>query len=137
MRKTPTPKTVPVSEPTILQRILTSAVNELGMDTIVAILNHTDGPFAPQVTRGFSEREVQAVLRALSGIEWSVEKSQGRANGSELKGAITLRVVAPSSKNLLAVPLKDGIPLRGLRIDQPFLMRGSLSPRLAPSQKTE
>ncbi len=114
MRKTPTPKSAPVSKPTTLQRILTTAVNELGMDTTVALLNHTDGPFVPQVTRGFSEREVQAVLRALSGAEWNAEKSQGRANSSDLKEALNLRVVAPSSKNLLAVPLKDGEQLYGV-----------------------
>lgn len=114
MRKTPTPKSAPVSKPTTLQRILTTAVNELGMDTTVALLNHTDGPFAPQVTRGFSEREVRAVLRVLSGAEWNVEKSSGRANGTDLKEALNLQVVAPSSKNLLAVPLKDGEQLYGV-----------------------
>jgi len=114
MRKTPVPKSVPVSKPTTLQRILTTAVNELGMDTTVAILNHIDGPFAPQVTRGFSDREVQAVLRALSGTEWNAEKNSSWANGADLKGALNLRVVAPSSKNLLAVPLKDGAQLYGV-----------------------
>lgn len=114
MRKTPAPKSAPVSKQTTLQRILTTAVNELGMDTTVAILNHADGPFAPQVTKGFSDREVQAVLRALSGGAWSTEKGSGRSNGVDLKGALNLRVVAPSSKNLLAVPLKDGTQLYGV-----------------------
>lgn len=112
MRKTQTPKSPQVSKPTTLQRILTTAVNDLGMDTTVAILNHADGPFAPQVTRGFSEREVQAVLRALSGNDWDPEKSNG--NGSDIKGALRLRVVAPSSKSLLAVPLKDGPQIYGV-----------------------
>ena len=114
MRKSPAPKSIPASKPTTLQRILTLAVNDLGMDATVAIMKYADGPFTPQVTRGFSEREVQAVLRALSGNEWKSEKSHGGTNGSELKEALRLRVVAPTSKNLLAVPLKDGAQIYGV-----------------------
>ena len=58
MRKSSTSKSVPAPKSTALQRVLTTAVNDLGMDTTVAILNHVGGPFIPQVTRGFSEREV-------------------------------------------------------------------------------
>ena len=114
MRKAPAPKSAPVSKPTTLQRILTTAVNELGMDATVAILNHADGPFTPQVTRGFSDREVQAVIRALSVTEWKAEPGSGKANGTDAKDALRLRVVAPSSKNLLAVPLKDGVQVYGM-----------------------
>lgn len=114
MRKTPAPKPTPVSKQTTLQRILTTVVNDLGMDSTVAILNHADGPLTPQVTRGFSDREVQSVLRALSGNVLGSEKSNGGVNGADLKGGLRLRVVAPSSKNLLAVPLNDGPQMYGV-----------------------
>ncbi len=114
MRKTPAPRPSPVSKQTTLQRILTTVVNDLGMDSTVAILNHADGPLTPQVTRGFSDREVKAVLRALSGNPLDPEKPNGLVNGSELKGGLRLRVVAPSSKNLLVVPLNDGSQIYGV-----------------------
>jgi len=114
MRKTPAPKPTPVSKQTTLQRILTTVVNDLGMDSTVAILNHADGPLSPQVTRGFSDREVQAVLRALSGNVLNPGKANGMVNGADLKGGLRLRVVAPSSKNLLAVPLTDGPQIYGV-----------------------
>jgi len=113
MKKSPALKSVPVSKPTTLQRILTTAVNDLGMDATVAILNQVDGPFTPQVSKGFSEREVQAVLRALSATEWNVETRNGKASGADAKDALRLRIVTPSSKNLLAVPLKDGKQVYG------------------------
>ena len=36
-----------------LQRVLTTAINELGIDTTVAIINQEHGPLNPQVSRGF------------------------------------------------------------------------------------
>ena len=114
MRKSSTSKSVPASKSTALQRVLTTAVNDLGMDTTVAILHHVGGPFTPQVTHGFSDREVQAILRALSRDNWAAENNGGGSNDSELKEALRLRVVAPSSKNLLAVPLKDGSQVYGV-----------------------
>ena len=115
MRKILPPKSpISVSKQTTLQRILTTAVNDLGMDTTVAILNHAEGPFAPQVTRGFSDREVQAVLRSLSGNFGISETGADGGNGFALKEAMSLRVVAPTSKNLLAVPLKDGAQTYGV-----------------------
>ena len=50
-----------------LQKILTSAVNEIGMEAaLVAIMTHDGGPLIEQVSRGFSTRETRAILRALS-----------------------------------------------------------------------
>ncbi|MEC9005896.1 MAG: ATP-binding protein [Nitrospirota bacterium] len=114
MRKSSTPKSVPVPKSTTLQRVLTTAVNDLGMDTTVAVLNHADGPFISQVAHGFSDREVQAVLRALSRTNWVAENNDGGSSGSELNEALRLRVAVPSSKTLLAVPLKDGSKIYGV-----------------------
>ena len=49
-----------------LQKVLTSAVNDLGMEAaFIGIRTHDQGPLIPQVSRGFSPREIRAILRAL------------------------------------------------------------------------
>ena len=59
--------TVPTQQQSTLQKILTSSVNEVGMEAVlVAIMTHEVGPLVHQVSRGFSPREIRAVLRALS-----------------------------------------------------------------------
>ena len=118
-----------ISKQTTLQRILTRTVNDLGMDATVAILNQSDGPLVPQVTKGFSDREVRAVLRTLSRGE------ERRQNGSPLSvnvesgnGVIQLRMITPGSKNLLALILKNakrvyGVLVAGKRESKPFTKR--------------
>ena len=92
-----------------LQKILTSAVNELGMDAIlVAIITHEGGPFLPQVSRGFSSREIRAILRTLTPEDWGKSGSKGKAADSELNKAFRLRMITPGSKVLLGIPLKQG-----------------------------
>ena len=106
------PSSVDTSLPTkqsTLQKILTSAVNEIGMEAIlVAIITHKDGPFLPQVSRGFSSREIRAILRTLSPSEWGKSGTKGQASDSELSKALRLRMITPGSKVLLGVPLKHG-----------------------------
>ncbi|MEJ2232233.1 MAG: hypothetical protein P8X46_13750, partial [Nitrospirales bacterium] len=59
--------TVATKQQSTLQKILTSAVNEVGMEAVlVAIITHDGGPLVEQVSRGFSPRETRAILRALS-----------------------------------------------------------------------
>ncbi|MGB0910256.1 MAG: ATP-binding protein [Nitrospirales bacterium] len=92
-----------------LQKILTSAVNELGMDAIlVAIITHEGGPFLPQVSRGFSSREIRAILRTLSPDEWGKAGPKGQPSEAELNKALRLRMITPGSKVLLGIPLKHG-----------------------------
>ncbi len=107
---------VRTSKQTTLQRILTMTVNDLGMDAAVAIMNQPKGPLVSQVTKGFSAREVRAMLRTLSGGEgqrdsrlWSPERADGN-------GAIELRMVTPGSKNLLAMLLQDGKAVYGVLV---------------------
>ena len=58
---------LPTKQQSTLQKILTSAVNEVGMEAaLVAIMAHEGGPLIEQVSRGFSPREIRAILRALS-----------------------------------------------------------------------
>ncbi|MEC4673604.1 MAG: ATP-binding protein [Nitrospirota bacterium] len=99
---------MPPSKQTTLQRILTTTVNELVGDALVAIQSQENGPLVSQVSRGFTEREVRAVLRALSSGDWLNSKVSTSGNANDPKGALRFRLVTPGSKSLLAVPLKDG-----------------------------
>jgi signal transduction histidine kinase len=99
--------TLPTKQQSTLQKILTSAVNEVGMEAaLVAIMAHDGGPFIEQVSRGFSAREIRAILRALSMEELKGGSSRNATNGSELNTVLRLRMITPGSKVALALPLK-------------------------------
>ncbi|MER3425380.1 MAG: hypothetical protein C4293_21245, partial [Nitrospiraceae bacterium] len=100
---------------TTLQRTLITALNELGLDpALVAILEREGGPLGPQVVRGFTPRDVQAIIRVLSAQELSLltapnAETLNRASGnSEEDGsrAVRLRMITPGAKSLLAIPLR-------------------------------
>ena len=108
--------TLPTKQST-LQKILTSAVNELGMEAIlVAIITSDGGPFLPQVSRGFTSREIRAILRTLSPHDWGKPGSKGPASDSDLNKVLRLRMVTPGSKVLVSVPLKHGGRIYGTLI---------------------
>ncbi|HJU03935.1 MAG TPA: ATP-binding protein [Nitrospiraceae bacterium] len=94
-----------------LQKTLTAALNDLGLDAaLVAIAERDNGPLVPQVTRGLTPRDMQAILRALSLHEWGtiampVHDSQGRSAGEESR-VIRVRMISPGAKSLLATPLR-------------------------------
>lgn len=91
-----------------LQRILTSVVNEVGMEAVlVAIMTHDGGPLVEQVSRGFSPREVRAILRALS-MEDLKSVAVRNGMGGELESVLRIRIVTPGSKVALVLPLKFG-----------------------------
>ena len=96
------------SKQTTLQKTLTSALNELGLDAaLIAIHTGDNGPLVAQVSRGLTPRDTQAILRALSlqdVMTKSLEQSS-RTEGGESK-AIRLRMITPGAKSLLAVPLQ-------------------------------
>ncbi|MGH7206336.1 MAG: ATP-binding protein [Nitrospiraceae bacterium] len=93
------------SKQTTLQKTLTTALNELGLDAaLAAIFDREDGPLVAQVSRGFSPREVQAILGALSAQEVGVSQVPS-GDGEPLK-VIRLRLITPGAKSLLAVPLR-------------------------------
>ena len=93
------------SKQTTLQKTLTTALNELGVDAaLAAIFDREDGPLVEQVSRGFSPREVQAILAALSAQEVGVP--QVPAGDGEPFKTIRLRLITPSAKSLLAIPLQ-------------------------------
>ena len=101
--------TLPTQQQSTLQKILTSAVNEVGMEAaLVAIMEHDGGPLIEQVSRGFSPREIRAILRALSLEELKSVSPRNVTDGTELNNVLRLRMVTPGTKVALALPLKFG-----------------------------
>jgi signal transduction histidine kinase len=89
---------------THLQRTLTSVLNEMPVDAALAAVFHREnGPLVGHATRGFTARDVQAILRTLAapGIGDAVA-SREQDGGRTVK----LRLVTPGAKSLLGVPLK-------------------------------
>jgi signal transduction histidine kinase len=100
---------LPTKQQSTLQKILTSAVNEVGMEAaLVAIMAHDSGPLIEQVSRGFSPREIRAILRALSLEELKSVSPRNATEGTELNNVLRLRMVTPGTKVALALPLKFG-----------------------------
>ena len=100
---------LPTKQQSTLQKILTSAVNEVGMEAaLVAIMAHDGGPLIEQVSRGFSPREIRAILRALSLEELKSVSPRNATEGTELNNVLRLRMVTPGTKVALALPLRFG-----------------------------
>ena len=88
---------------TQLQRTLTSVLNDLPVDSALAAIFHREnGPLVGHAARGFTARDVQAILRTLSA------PSVVAAGTQEQDGTRTmrLRMVTPGAKSLVGVPLK-------------------------------
>jgi len=89
---------------THLQRTLTSVLNELPVDSALAAIFHQEhGPLVGHVARGFTARDVHAILRTLS-----APAVTDRASAHDQDGSRTMRVrmVTPGAKSLLSTPLK-------------------------------
>ncbi|HBP89719.1 MAG TPA: ATP-binding protein [Nitrospirales bacterium] len=100
--------TLATRQQSTLQKILTSVVNEVGMEAVlVAIMTHDGGPLVEQVSRGFSPREIRAILRALS-MEDLKSVAVRNGAGGELESVLRIRMVTPGSKTALVLPLKFG-----------------------------
>src|SRR5574341_387034 len=100
-------ESVRASNPTTLQRTLTAALNELGLDpALVAILERDQGPLVAQGYRGFTPRDAQAILRALSVQEVGLLAPLPTATEGEGGRAVRLRMITPGAKSLLAVSLR-------------------------------
>ena len=101
--------TLPTARQSTLQKILTSAVNEVGMEAaLVAIMAHDGAPLIEQVSRGFSPREIRAILRALSLEELKSVSPRNSREETELSSVLRVRMVTPGTKVALALPLKFG-----------------------------
>jgi signal transduction histidine kinase len=91
---------------TTLQKTITTALNELGVESaLVAIFEREDGPLVAHGYRGFSLREVQAVLRTLSAQDPIGAPGPASSENDETR-MVRLRLITPSSKALLAIPLR-------------------------------
>ncbi|MBX3301528.1 MAG: GAF domain-containing protein [Nitrospira sp.] len=90
---------------THLQRTLNVALNDIGSDSVLAAIFHQEsGPLVEHASRGFTPRDVQAILRTLSNHRASVLATTGP--DPEGGRTIRLRLITPGAKSLLAVPLR-------------------------------
>jgi signal transduction histidine kinase len=92
----------PLQIPTNLLKTFNTTLTELGADlALIALREDGFGPFQTHASRGFSPREIQAIVRALSYPEVKFETPSG--NGA---GKIRLRMTSPAHRSLLGVPLR-------------------------------
>jgi signal transduction histidine kinase len=90
---------------THLQRTLNTALNELGTDSALAAIFHQDqGPLVSHASRGFTPRDVQAILRTLSTQTAAV---QAAPQDQDAGRTIRLRLITPGAKSLLGMPLRN------------------------------
>jgi signal transduction histidine kinase len=90
---------------TLLQRTLNTALNELGMESALAAVFHQEkGPLVGHASRGFTPRDVQAILRTLS-VQCATALTPA---GLDPEGGrtIRLRLITPGAKSLLGIPLR-------------------------------
>ena len=100
---TPSPQPKPKPE-THLQRTLNSALNEIGADSALAAIFHQEqGPLVEHASRGFSSREVQAILRTVSTQTVTLTPAAQDPDGGR---TIRLRLITPGAKSLLSIPLR-------------------------------
>ncbi len=103
-RMTPTaPHSKPIPE-THLQRTLTSVLNDLPVDAALAAVFHRDqGPLVGHAARGFTPRDIQAILRTLSAPAIAAASPASDEEGGR---TIRLRLITPGTKSLLGVSLR-------------------------------
>ncbi len=93
----------PKSE-THLQRTLTSVLNELPVDAALAAVFHREqGPLTGHAARGFTARDVQAILRTLSAQSIANAAPSPDQDGGR---TLRLRLITPGAKTLLGVQLR-------------------------------
>src|SRR5262245_43416270 len=89
---------------THLQQTLNAALNDIGSDSALAAIFHQDnGPLVGHAARGFTPRDVQAILRTLS-----TQPAPASQTGQEQEGGrmIRLRLITPGAKSLLGIALR-------------------------------
>jgi signal transduction histidine kinase len=88
---------------TQLQRTLTSVLNDLQVDSALAAIFHREnGPLVGHAARGFTARDIQAILRTLSAPTLSAAGAPDQDGGRTMR----MRLITPGAKSLLGVPLK-------------------------------
>src|SRR5437879_11602489 len=71
---------------------------------LIALKEDGFGPFVSHAHRGFTPREIQAVVRALSHSEVGFDGAAG--NGNARQRLVRIRMTAPSHRSLLTIPLQ-------------------------------
>lgn len=100
----PITRTKPAPE-THLQRTLNTALNDIGADSALAAIFHQEnGPLLEHAARNFTPRDIQAIVRALSVHDTGSAPSAG--HDTEAGRSIGLKMVTPSKKSLLSIPLR-------------------------------
>jgi len=101
------PPTVTQSKPqpeTHLKRTLTTVLNDLPVDSALAAVFHQEqGPLVDHAARGFTTRDVHAILRTLSAPPPADGSAQHDQDGGR---TMRVRMITPGAKSLLSVPLK-------------------------------
>ncbi|MFO0766936.1 MAG: ATP-binding protein [Nitrospiraceae bacterium] len=101
----PAPEQAKAATETHLQRTLTSVINGLPADAALAAVFHQEkGPLTAHVHRGFTPRDVQAIVRTLSSQK--VLATAPNSNDAEASRTLRLQLVMPGAKSLLGVPLR-------------------------------
>ena len=104
-RMTTAPAQTKPAPETHLQRTLNAALNDIGTDAALAAVFHQEnGPLVEHASRGFTPRDVQAILRTLSTQRAAALTST--AQDPDGGRAIRLRLITPGAKSLLVVPLR-------------------------------
>ena len=100
---TPTTQQTKPAPETQLQRTLTSVLNDLQVDAALAAIFHREsGPLVGHAARGFTARDVQAILRTLSAPTLAAAGTPDQDGGKTMR----MRTITPGAKSLLGVPLK-------------------------------
>jgi signal transduction histidine kinase len=102
---TPPAESAKAAAETHLQRTLTSVINGLPVDAaLAAIFHHEHGSLTAHVSRGFTPRDVQSILRTLSSR--TILTAVPAGDETESSRTIRLRLVTPGAKSLLGIPLR-------------------------------
>lgn len=89
---------------THLQRTLTGVLNELPVDAALAAIFHREqGQLSGHVARGFTPRDIQAILRTLSAPAIIGSTASADQDGSR---TMRLQLITPGAKSLLSTPLR-------------------------------
>ncbi len=98
------PQAKPAPE-THLQRTLNTALNDIGTDSALAAIFHQEnGPLVEHASRGFTQRDVQAILRTLSTQRTAALAPT--AQDTDGGRTVRLRLITPGAKSLLVIPLR-------------------------------
>src|SRR3989442_3681795 len=91
--------------PTSLQKAFNTTLNDLGADmALIALKEDGFGPFVSHAYRGFTPREIQAIMRALSHPEVGFDGAAG--NGNARQRLVRIRMTAPSHRSPLSITLE-------------------------------